>query len=86
MRETTDAVRALRPQFDGLRLDVQARLFSGLGGEVSRLGDRYLPVLRDGLVLQPHLVTMCVSAGSGSFLHGTGGGGASGTIGRVDLC
>ncbi|ONI92478.1 hypothetical protein ALI22I_03495 [Saccharothrix sp. ALI-22-I] len=50
MRETTDAVRALRPQLDGLKLDVQARLFAGLGGEVSRLGDRYLPVLRDGLV------------------------------------
>ncbi|MER5262246.1 hypothetical protein ABTZ99_09225 [Actinosynnema sp. NPDC002837] len=50
MRETTDAVRALRPALDGLKLDVQARLFEGLGGEVSRLGDRYLPVLRDGLV------------------------------------
>lgn len=50
MRETTDAVRALRPQLDGLRLDVQTALFAGLGGEVSRLGDRYLPVLRAGLV------------------------------------
>ncbi|MFT7836916.1 hypothetical protein Q5530_12270 [Saccharothrix sp. BKS2] len=50
MRETTDAVRALRPQLDGLKLDVQAALFAGLGGEVSRLGNRYLPVLRDGLV------------------------------------
>ncbi|NUT47321.1 MAG: hypothetical protein HOV94_08415, partial [Saccharothrix sp.] len=50
MRETTDAVRALRPQFDGLKLDVQTALFAGLGGEVERLGDRYLPVLRDGLV------------------------------------
>ncbi|MBB5801122.1 phage-related protein [Saccharothrix ecbatanensis] len=49
MRETTDAVRALRPQLDGLKLDVQARLFAGLGGEVSALGNRYLPVLRDGL-------------------------------------
>ncbi|MBB5804552.1 hypothetical protein F4560_004320 [Saccharothrix ecbatanensis] len=49
MRETTDAVRALRAQLDGLKLDVQARLFAGLGDEVTALGERYLPVLRDGL-------------------------------------
>ncbi|TWP47436.1 hypothetical protein FKR81_32515 [Lentzea tibetensis] len=49
MRETTDAVRALRPQLDGLQLDVQSRLFAALGGEVTRLGGTYLPVLRHGL-------------------------------------
>ncbi|MCP2248193.1 phage tail protein [Lentzea aerocolonigenes] len=49
MRETTDAVRALRPQLDGLQLDVRANLFAGLGKEVEQLGGTYLPVLRHGL-------------------------------------
>lgn len=49
MRETTDAVRALRPQLDGLQLDIRTRLFTGLGKEVEQLGGTYLPVLRGGL-------------------------------------
>ncbi|NKE55441.1 hypothetical protein FXN61_00805 [Lentzea sp. PSKA42] len=49
MRETTDAVRALRPQLDGLQLDIRTRLFAGLGKEVDQLGSTYLPVLRGGL-------------------------------------
>ncbi|WP_052684536.1 phage tail protein [Lentzea aerocolonigenes] len=49
MRETTDAVRALRPQLDGLQLDVRTRLFDGLGKEVEQLGAAYLPELRRGL-------------------------------------
>ncbi|WP_189255601.1 hypothetical protein [Lentzea flava] len=49
MRETTDAVRALRPQLDGLQLDVRTKLFDGLGEEVDQLGGTYLPVLRGGL-------------------------------------
>ncbi|XVV05326.1 phage tail protein [Actinosynnema sp. CA-248983] len=49
MRETTDAVRALRPELDGLKLDVRSALFANLGGEVTALGGTYLPVLRSGL-------------------------------------
>ncbi|MDX8054799.1 hypothetical protein SK571_35980 [Lentzea sp. BCCO 10_0798] len=49
MRETTDAVRALRPQLDGLQLGIRTRLFEGLGKEVEQLGGTYLPVLRGGL-------------------------------------
>lgn len=49
MRETTDAVRALRPQLDGLQLDIRGHLFAGLGKEVEQLGGTYLPVLRGGL-------------------------------------
>ncbi|MCP2092657.1 MULTISPECIES: hypothetical protein [Actinosynnema] len=46
MRETADAARALKPELDGLRVDVQAQLFAGLGQQVSQLGGRYLPMLR----------------------------------------
>ncbi|ACU37156.1 hypothetical protein [Actinosynnema mirum] len=46
MRETADAARALKPELDGLRLDVQSSLFAGLGQQVNGLGQRYLPMLR----------------------------------------
>ncbi|WNV82209.1 hypothetical protein [Umezawaea sp. Da 62-37] len=49
MRATSDAVRALKPEFDGLKLDVQTALFADLSGEVTKLGGTYLPVLRGGL-------------------------------------
>ncbi|MEO6081560.1 MAG: hypothetical protein ABIQ18_00440 [Umezawaea sp.] len=49
MRETADAVRALKPELDGLKLDVQTSLFADLGGQVGGLGAIYLPVLRAGL-------------------------------------
>ncbi|PPK63528.1 hypothetical protein V5P93_000417 [Actinokineospora auranticolor] len=48
-RETAQAVKDLQPSFAGLRLDVQQRLFAGMGQEVTRLGGSYLPVLRSGL-------------------------------------
>lgn len=70
MRETTDAVRALRPELDGLKLDVQSRLFAGLGSEVTTLGGTYLPVVRRGLVdvaegfnLAAHEVTLFAREG-----------------------
>jgi hypothetical protein len=49
MRETADAVRALKPEMDGLKLDVQSALFADLGGEVGGLGSIYLPLLLEGL-------------------------------------
>ncbi len=48
-QETALAVRAFAPAWSALRLDVQQRLFSGLGKEVHDLGALYLPVLRTGL-------------------------------------
>lgn len=39
-------VRALKPAFDAMQLDVQERLFDGLGRQVNRLGTVYLPVAR----------------------------------------
>ena len=47
--ETAVQIRSLAPALDGLKLDVQQRLFAGLSGEVASLGQRYLPVLRTGL-------------------------------------
>lgn len=48
--DTVREIAALGPQFRGLRLDVQERLFSGLAGTVSGLAEQYLPVLRAGMV------------------------------------
>jgi phage-related protein len=48
-RDTATTIKALGPAFDGLRLDVQQRLFAGMSTEVSALGIRYLPVLHTGL-------------------------------------
>ncbi|MCK2239402.1 MULTISPECIES: hypothetical protein [unclassified Crossiella] len=42
-------VRALRPAFDSMRLDVQDELFAGLGFAVRDLGGQYLPILRTAL-------------------------------------
>jgi phage-related protein/SLT domain-containing protein len=43
------AVAAMKPQWDKLQLDVQQRLFAGVGKEVSALGKIYLPILRTGM-------------------------------------
>lgn len=47
--ETAQAIKDLQPAFSGLRLDVQQRLFAGMGATISQLGTAYLPVLRTGL-------------------------------------
>lgn len=41
-----DAVKALKPAFESLRLDVQERLFRGLDETVTRLGETWIPALR----------------------------------------
>lgn len=41
-----DAVKGLKPAFDGLRLDVQERLFKGLDRTVTNLGSEWIPRLR----------------------------------------
>jgi hypothetical protein len=48
-QQFVDAVKSLEPEFNGLRLDVQERLFSGLGTRVTELAERYLPMLRGEL-------------------------------------
>ncbi|MFE2751560.1 hypothetical protein ACFXGA_06105 [Actinosynnema sp. NPDC059335] len=45
-QQVVDAVKGLQPEFDALRLDVQERMFSGLGSRITELADRYLPMLR----------------------------------------
>lgn len=44
------AIAGLKPAWDSLRLDVQQRLFAGLGGEITSLGKTFLPILRKGMV------------------------------------
>lgn len=40
-------VNALKPAFDAMQLDVQQRLFAGLGDQVRSLGGTYLPIARE---------------------------------------
>lgn len=46
-RQFAREVNALKPAFDAMQLDVQQRLFAGLGGQVRLLGGIYLPIARD---------------------------------------
>ncbi|WP_393075287.1 hypothetical protein [Streptomyces sp. LN704] len=48
-RAFVTAVRAMGPAFTALKMDVQDRLFRGLGDSVTRLGAAALPALRIGL-------------------------------------
>lgn len=41
-----DAIKALKPAFESLRLDVQQRLFAGLDKTVTRIGETWIPALR----------------------------------------
>lgn len=41
-------VAKVKPAFDAMRLDVQEKLFRGLGASVQSLAARYMPILRDG--------------------------------------
>lgn len=45
-RDFARNVRDLKPAFDALQLNVQERLFAGLGEQVKLLGQQYLPVAR----------------------------------------
>lgn len=45
-RDFARAVRDLKPAFDQIQLNVQERLFAGLGEQVRQLGGQYLPVAR----------------------------------------
>lgn len=44
-----DAIKALKPAFEALRLDVQQRLFAGLDQTVTNLGNAWIPALRTTL-------------------------------------
>jgi hypothetical protein len=41
-----NAIKALKPAFEDLRLDVQQRLFAGLDRTVTRIGEKWIPALR----------------------------------------
>jgi hypothetical protein len=43
------AIKSLKPAFDDLRLDVQQRLFAGVGGEIRSLAEAWLPTLHSKL-------------------------------------
>ncbi|WP_326755094.1 peptidoglycan DD-metalloendopeptidase family protein [Streptomyces hirsutus] len=44
-----NAVKGLKPAWDSMQLGVQDRLFAGLGGRLTDVGSRALPILRGGL-------------------------------------
>jgi predicted nucleic acid-binding Zn-ribbon protein len=44
-QEFVDAVKGLQGRFDSLRLNVQEKLFDGLGSRVTQLADQYFPML-----------------------------------------
>lgn len=48
-RQFAVAVRDIAPAWKAVRLDTQQALFAGLGAEVKRLSDAYLPTLKSGL-------------------------------------
>lgn len=48
-QEAAKAVQSLQPAWKSLQLDVQQRLFDGLGTRISALGNNFLPVLKTGL-------------------------------------
>ncbi|HEX5404797.1 MAG TPA: hypothetical protein VFX16_21120 [Pseudonocardiaceae bacterium] len=48
-RDTAVEIKALHPQLDALKKDVQGRLFSGFAGQVKGLAAKYLPSLRTNL-------------------------------------
>lgn len=48
-RAAAVAVRDLGPAWTGVRLDVQERLFAGLGDTINRVSSAYLPSMRTGL-------------------------------------
>ncbi|MFE5139261.1 hypothetical protein ACFRDV_16560 [Streptomyces fagopyri] len=48
-RDFVTSVRAMGPAFSALKMDVQDRLFRGLGDSVTRLGAAAMPALRIGL-------------------------------------
>jgi len=43
------AIKSLKPAFESLRLDVQQRLFAGVGGEIKSLASAWLPTLHTRL-------------------------------------
>ncbi|MEU6635705.1 peptidoglycan DD-metalloendopeptidase family protein [Streptomyces rochei] len=44
-----NAVKGLKPAWDSMQLGVQDRLFAGLGGRLTDVGSRVIPILRSGL-------------------------------------
>jgi hypothetical protein len=48
-REVVAAIKSLKPAWESLRLDVQQRLFAGVGGEIKSLASAWLPTLHDRL-------------------------------------
>ncbi|WP_430376690.1 transglycosylase SLT domain-containing protein [Streptomyces sp. B1-3] len=44
-----NAVKGLKPSWDAMQLGVQDRLFAGIGGRLTDVGTRVIPILRGGL-------------------------------------
>ncbi|MGW5198642.1 hypothetical protein [Streptomyces spiralis] len=48
-RSFVGAVQGLKPAWDAMQLGVQDRLFAGIGGRLTDVGTRVIPILRGGL-------------------------------------
>ncbi|MBL1104947.1 transglycosylase SLT domain-containing protein [Streptomyces sp. 5-8] len=48
-RAFVSSVQGLKPAWDAMQLGVQDRLFAGLGGRLTDVGSRVIPILRGGL-------------------------------------
>ncbi|MEV6800511.1 hypothetical protein AB0M91_19520 [Micromonospora rifamycinica] len=48
-REVVAAIKSLKPAWESLRLDVQQKLFAGVGGEIKSLASAWLPTLHERL-------------------------------------
>lgn len=71
-------VQALKPAFDAMQLDVQERLFDGLGRQVNLLGKTYLPIARGMFTNIADSINLA-ALDLGEFLQ------KGDTIGRVSL-
>lgn len=66
-RTFVEQTRALGPAFGDLRLDVQQRLFAGLGDTITTLGNMQLPTLRTGLAGIADVLNTTARAVAGVF-------------------
>jgi hypothetical protein len=48
-RSAAVAIRAMKPEWEGVRKTVQGNMFAGVAGDIKQLGGSYLPVLKTGL-------------------------------------
>jgi hypothetical protein len=70
-REAAQAIATIKPQLEGLKLDVQQQLFQGFGARIKELSSTLLPTLRSGLAGFADSLNQ-TAQGVFSFLTGSG--------------